>query len=522
MKMVRIIFAITFCAITFEVSAQQVYNQFSNDAVRFSQPTTVAGTARFIGIGGANTSLGGDISSISANPAGLGFYNKSAWSISPVLRIGDFNATYEGTVTGNYGLNFQLPNAGMVFHNRFEEYAGSNWISGTFGIAWNQKTSFYNVTDYEGTIGVGENGLVNDFMEFAIQPFIDDNDNLRVFNNTSDIDQFAYSNPYTELAYETFLLDQFTLPSDEVIVDRYDRDPDTGEYTTSSVRQTESIVRTGGITTLDLSYGANYNDKLYLGAGLNIHFLNFNESRTYREYHESPELNYFELTEEKEISGAGVGLTVGAIYKPIDMLNIGVSYTTPTFISMNEVQTLNLTSFFFNEDPYLAPEIINEVPEYSFMIPQKISGGATVFLNKYGFVTADVEVIDYSRARFNSNNGAFADFSEGAGPEAIESELRSAVNLRVGAEGRLGVFRVRAGYAYFDNPYNSSGVQSFDQGRYTASGGFGIFRNGFSADITYSLSSFNNPNFYPIPVSEQTVSSDSNISSFRLTLGKSF
>jgi len=116
---------------------------YTVDAVMFSQ-TDGGGTARFVALGGANVSLGGDISSISGNPAGLGFYNRSSWSISPVLRIGDYNAQYQGESTSNIGGNIQVPNMGMVFHNRFEEYAGSKWVSGTFGIAINQKQSFYN------------------------------------------------------------------------------------------------------------------------------------------------------------------------------------------------------------------------------------------------------------------------------------------------------------------------------------------------------------------------------------------
>ncbi|MBK6264566.1 hypothetical protein JKA74_05905 [Marivirga sp. S37H4] len=511
--MIKFIFAMTLCALTFSVSGQQVYSQFSNDAVRFSQSTT-SGTARFIGLGGANTSLGGDISSISGNPAGLGFYNKSAWSISPVMRFGDFSSSYRGTNSNNFGLSVQVPNAGMVFHNRFEEYAGSNWISGTFGIAWNQKTSFYNVIDYEGVVPVGENGLVNDFVEFTLQPFIDTDGSLKRYPSEDAMEPDFLSNPYTDLASLVGLLEVFTVEDGDgnilgYEVDRYDFDQ------INPVRQTESIVRTGGVTTMDLSYGANYNDKIFLGAGLNIHFLNFNETRTFRENPDNDYLNYYELTEEKEISGAGAGLTIGAIYKPINMVNIGVSYSTPTFIAISEIQEINLTAFF--TDGTSESEILNEVPEYSFMIPQKVSGGATVFLNKYGFVTADVELIDYSSARFNSNNGAF----EGQDPDAVNRELKSAINLRLGAEGRLDIFRVRAGYAYFDNPYANLDGQRFSQDRNMISGGVGILKNGFSADLTYSLSSFNNPDFNAYPGSA-LVSSDSKISSFRLTLGKTF
>lgn len=46
--------------------------QYLQDVLRFSQPEQGA-TARFKGLGNAQTALGGDLSSISGNPAGLGF-----------------------------------------------------------------------------------------------------------------------------------------------------------------------------------------------------------------------------------------------------------------------------------------------------------------------------------------------------------------------------------------------------------------------------------------------------------------
>jgi hypothetical protein len=86
MKMLKYIFAGILCAFSTGLIAQNTYSSFANEAVLFSQ-TGQSGTARFVGLGNANTSLGGDISNISGNPAGLGFYNRSAWSISPVIRI---------------------------------------------------------------------------------------------------------------------------------------------------------------------------------------------------------------------------------------------------------------------------------------------------------------------------------------------------------------------------------------------------------------------------------------------------
>ena len=66
MKKIFLLAAI--CACSQYISAQE-----PADALRYSW-TTSSGTARQQAIGGAMTSLGGDISATFVNPAGLGFY----------------------------------------------------------------------------------------------------------------------------------------------------------------------------------------------------------------------------------------------------------------------------------------------------------------------------------------------------------------------------------------------------------------------------------------------------------------
>ena len=336
-----IIFLATLCS--YNTIAQ--ISPYTADAVRYSQ-TDGGGTARFVALGGANVSLGGDISSISGNPAGLGFYNRSSWAISPVLRIGDFSAQYQGENNQNMGGNVQVPNMGMVFHNRFEEYAGSKWISGTFGIAINQKQSFYNNINYRGRVNPDpDTGIPNDFMENMLSPFLNQDGELKLYQSENEYNQDFLSNPYSDLASYIDLLVIFDVEDGDgnligYEVDIYDFDQ------LGSVEQSENINTYSGLTTLDLSYGANYNDVLFLGAGLNIHFLNQRQEKRFIESPSNNILNRYEINEETIISGAGAGLTIGAIYKPINMVNLGFSYTAPTIMAISETQDIRMQSFF--------------------------------------------------------------------------------------------------------------------------------------------------------------------------------
>ena len=53
----------------------------AQDVQRFAQRSTM-GTARYVGMGGAMTAIGGDPSAAADNPAGLGLYRRSEISVT--------------------------------------------------------------------------------------------------------------------------------------------------------------------------------------------------------------------------------------------------------------------------------------------------------------------------------------------------------------------------------------------------------------------------------------------------------
>ncbi|MDR2791632.1 MAG: hypothetical protein LBB27_02680, partial [Tannerellaceae bacterium] len=57
------------------------FGQSQLDALRYGQ-TDLNGTARALGMGGAFGALGGDVSVMGGNPAGLGVFRSSEWVIT--------------------------------------------------------------------------------------------------------------------------------------------------------------------------------------------------------------------------------------------------------------------------------------------------------------------------------------------------------------------------------------------------------------------------------------------------------
>ena len=73
------------------------------DAMRYSQ-LTFGGTARFASMAGSMGALGGDISTLSFNPAGLAIFRKTEITITPSI----FSQTTSSTYNGNNEIDKKL------------------------------------------------------------------------------------------------------------------------------------------------------------------------------------------------------------------------------------------------------------------------------------------------------------------------------------------------------------------------------------------------------------------------------
>src|SRR5665647_1481853 len=89
-----------------------VIAQNVDDALRYSQ-IFYGGTARFMSMGGAFTALGGDISSLSQNPAGLGVFRSSEITLTPQLFHINTAASFNG-LNSDFLYNFNLNQVGVV------------------------------------------------------------------------------------------------------------------------------------------------------------------------------------------------------------------------------------------------------------------------------------------------------------------------------------------------------------------------------------------------------------------------
>jgi len=155
---------------------------------------------------------------------------------------------------------------------------------------------------------------------------------------------------------------------------------------------------------------------------------------------------------------------------------------------------------------------------FSLRTPGRLSAGLAYFLGKSGFITADVEYVNYGGISFSNARFSMLDFDLGldftGDNRTIENIYQSVFNYRVGAEFRKGIFRFRGGFAFYGNPFegNATGIQiktvntqdgeitffedafndtgSRGNARFNYTGGLGIRKNNFYADFAIVLESF--------------------------------
>ena len=246
----------------------------AQDVVRLGERDLV-GTARYVGMSGAMTAIGGDPSAVRDNPAGLGLYRRP--EVTLTIDYGN-----DRTIQANSNLaalrthRVSVPQAAVVF---------------SFGNPLQDK------------------GLVYNNLMFSYH-------RLRTYSRSyqaGEIDGYSLAT----LIAETGVNLGIDYPKDKV-----------NEYNT--FRLTER----GIVDEFSIDWAMNISHKLYLGLGVRMQTYTMTGDATYFEEFSTlnPEGRPYSLENSTWLHFAGVGCTfsVGAIYRPIRWLRMGVSLETPS------------------------------------------------------------------------------------------------------------------------------------------------------------------------------------------------
>lgn len=484
-----VILGLVLLVCSYSASAQFGYY---NDALKYSRTSSI-GTARTQGIGGAQAALGGDINAAYANPAGLGFNRSSVVTFTPSLNFYNSESEYFGQTTGDAKVNFNIANLGVIFSFAKGDIEQSKFKGGSFAITMTRENNFHQDIRYDGYNNqeLGKSSIVDSWIDQAWGTPVDDLGHLGM--------------PYD--AYEHYLINDYYEPEDPNFT-RYDK------FIGDFPRQIEVLKNKGNQYRWNFAGGGNYNDILYFGASFNINSIKYSNENTLTEseflYNNQPDeaINEVSTRTTLDVRGTGVGGTIGVIARPADLIRLGVSLTTPTYYWMREEASEDLYTSYNNWEYFVTVDssiVLGDFYDeyftesmYRITTPAKLTTGVAFFLGKLGFISADIDFIDYSAAKLKSS-----DFNVSEDNLNIKSLYQNTINWRVGSEFRLGMFRLRGGYSYDGDPYKNSGI---DNSVTKISGGVGYRNREFFVDVSavhskwssvrspYTIYSFDDPN----------------------------
>lgn len=434
------------------------YAQNEADAFQFSQES-INGSARFNALGGAFTALGGDISGVYYNPAGAAIYTKSEWSISMALHTNLTQSSFLGQQTLDGKTNFNIPSFAFV---AVQKDLPGKWKSGSFTAFMNRANTFHYNLNYQGT------GSTTSLIDSYINTLETNN---VPWQNLNSGENPAY--PYDiYLAWNNYLID---INENEEYYSAVGLKPTFQSYREQvSGAKRETVV----------SYGANYDDKLYIGAGIVFSRIVYDKNTTFIESTAESDtttfLRDYVYKFKENTGGLGVGLNLGVIYRPTSNIRIGASFKTPTRYNLDiEYESSNVATFTDTIATTLSPTI----GEYSYTMntPMRANLGLAYVFGKFGLISLDAEVVDYSGTKFRKGVDGYQFRAENI---ALKDNLNTSFNLRAGAEYRLtSNWTLRGGYANYLNPYTSN--VDDDAGFQIISAGTGFRNANYFVDASY-------------------------------------
>ncbi len=476
-----------FTLLFFATFSNVIWAQNETDVLRYAH-LIPGGTARFAAMGGSFGALGGDFASLSINPAGIAIYRGSEITITPALNYSRVEARYFNSFEDDMKYDFNLNNLGFVLSIPTAtpgEDGGWQFLNIGFGI-----NRHNNYNDRWIARGFNPN---NSFMTSILEE-------AKREGSVDRLNDFT-----TGLAWDTYLLGK----NDEgFFVD----------LPNGKVMQHRETNASGAIREFIISMGANYNNRLYLGATVGLPSVRYREQSVYNETDIENNSNIFNAltyTNSLRTAGTGYNFKVGAIFRATDMLRLGAAFHTPTFYSLKDKYRASMRSDLNLNDYTDFARSPEGRFDYEVNTPLKAIGSIGLVFGTMGMLNIDYEYVDYTTARLRSNDFLFSDANN-----IIRHSFTQQHNVRIGGEVRLDPLILRGGYAFYSSPYKS-GIN--DGQRSLLSAGFGLREGDFFLDFAYTYAFFSEDYFlYAVTNDSPVVNRDFNASTFRATFGFRF
>ena len=415
-----------------------------------------SGTARSVAMGNAMTAVGGDLGSLTFNPAGSAVSGYSQFTLTSGFSLSSTFAqgtAIDGEPFGfedpskDHFLRMKLPNFG--FMGVFDMHRSSGLKRITFGLvgnATNDYTNRYLATGTNGNTSIS-GALASGAMGYS----------------TSELDGsfFSGDTPWDVMtAYQGYMISPISGRPGEYLGVSEVMFPQGDIALPGFINQRFSEERRGYKYDYLLNIGFDISDILYLGANLGMSTLSHHMSYGMQE---SPVANNADRFVQQDGSlfqtsrfrytldteGSGAYLKGGFLLRPVAGLRIGAAIQTPTVFTIHEVEAYDVRTEF-SSGTRSARSADGEY-HYKMRTPYRVDAGLAYTFGQVALLSVDYTLTDYRTMEFRDMDGYTTDF------ESRNWDIRDNVGLshtiRVGGELRpVPALAIRAGYNYVTSP----------------------------------------------------------------------
>ncbi|MBR2084637.1 MAG: outer membrane protein transport protein [Muribaculaceae bacterium] len=456
------VFALLLCGLPLMINAQDAF-----DVLQMSQ-TELRGTSRFQSMAGAFGALGGDLSTLTQNPAGIGVYRSSDLGITMSV---DCNSVKAG-VDKMKETRFNINNVGYVGAIRLNSETVPNL---NFGFTYNRLQSFNR--HYVG--GVAD--IPTSMSNFIADEFV----NVPGFTD-ADLYWTDDCNPYFDGNAPWAAVTTFDMPTKTYgyvgIINANDGYMQGlfGDATTGNAYY--EVDERGHADEYNIGFGGNVANKLYFGLDFGILDLDYRSFQAYEEdlnnayvmtddedLYQSPISNHntradWGLYNYLHSEGTGVNFKLGLIWRPTQALRIGAAFHTPTFYDMRDTYYVeaSLKAYQDGNQLYSATKGSNDGYDYSsnytISTPWRFMGSVAGVIGTQGIISLDYEYVANQTMRIGDDRGNnYPDVTYN-----VKDYFKPSHIIRLGAEYRVNPsWSLRAGYSYKTTQVKK-GVDDYD------------------------------------------------------------
>ena len=436
MTMKKILAAVFLSAMALQAGAQGW-----TDALNFSE-NDYLGTALSVGMGNARSAVGGDLGSVTFNPAGSAVASYSQFTITPGLSIS--TVTAQGSLAEGFEDRYRtrntrmgMPNFGAMMVYDTRNRRGLKRVS--FGIVGNVTRDYTNKLRASGTntSSTVAGSLATQADGYSVDELT--NSSFYASNIPSWETMVGWRGGLFEEINGKYVGITETLWDDGVVTN------------TGKIDQYYGLERKGCKYDLLMNFGLDFSDKFYVGANLGITTLNFRNDET-RSENAISGVDYGNDFKSLRISssylddGTGLYAKIGFIARPFSGFRIGAAIQTPTLITVRETYQLEAASVAENIpiSPKSSPA---DEWFYNVISPWRANVGIAYTIGQFGMVSADYEYTDYRDMKLSAayDDDYYYDFS---GANLDIKDFTGPVHaIRLGAEIKPApVLALRVGY----------------------------------------------------------------------------